>query len=86
MGLLERVRTYHNGDDVHIAWKPDGAVQGCRGFALRRRRNGAVEVVKTWVGFAGGQHNTGERRDSTEWPIQRYQWTDDMHPSHRELA
>lgn len=70
--------TYHNGDDVFIAWRPTGSIEACRGFALFRRRNGNEEVVKTWVGFAKQKHKTGERRDSTEWPIQRFQWTDYM--------
>lgn len=73
-----KVSVCHNGDDVFISWKPPGPIEGCRGFALRRRRNGADEVVKTWVGFAGQKHKQGERRDSTQWPIQRFQWTDYM--------
>lgn len=70
--------TYHNGDDVFIAWKPDGPIDTCRGFALLRRRNGTEETVQTWVGFAGQPHTEGERHDSTQWPIQRFQWTDYM--------
>jgi PLD-like domain len=73
-----QLRTYHNGDDVLIAWKLQGPIDKCRGFALLRRRNGVEETVKTWVGFAGQSHVEGERRDSTEWPIQRFQWTDYM--------
>jgi phosphatidylserine/phosphatidylglycerophosphate/cardiolipin synthase-like enzyme len=73
-----KVKVYHNGDDVFIAWKPDGFIPGCRGFALMRRRNGVEEVVSTWVGFAGQAHKEGERRASTNWPIQKYQWTDYM--------
>ena len=73
-----KLRVYHNGDDVYIAWKPDGPIDECRGFALRRRRNGVDEVIKTWVGFRGQGHDQGERRDSTIWPIQRFQWTDYM--------
>lgn len=72
------VNVYHNGDDVFIAWKPKGFIPGCRGFALLRRRNGVEEVVSTWVGFAGQAHTMGERRASTNWPIQKYQWTDYM--------
>lgn len=72
------VKVYHNGDDVFIAWKADGFIAGCRGFALMRRRNGVEEVVSTWVGFAGDPHTEGERRASTDWPIQKYQWTDYM--------
>jgi phosphatidylserine/phosphatidylglycerophosphate/cardiolipin synthase-like enzyme len=73
-----QLRTYHNGDEVFIAWKPDGPIDNCRGFALLRRRNGVDETVQTWVGFAGEEHAVGEHRDSTEWPIQRFQWSDFM--------
>ena len=73
-----KVRVYHNGDDVFVAWKPEGFIPSCRGFALLRRRNGIEEVVSTWVGFEDDQHDEGERRASTNWPIQKYQWTDYM--------
>ncbi|MEW6584891.1 MAG: phospholipase D-like domain-containing protein [Nitrospirota bacterium] len=73
-----KVKVYHNGDDVFIAWKPKGFIVGCRGFALMRRRNGVEEVVSTWVGFEGEKHREGERRASINWPIQKYQWTDYM--------
>ena len=73
-----KVRVYHNGDDVFIAWKPTGPISECRGFALMRRRNGIEETVSTWVGFVDQEHQDGERRASTNWPIQKYQWTDYM--------
>ncbi len=73
-----KVKIYHNGDDVFIAWKPEGFIQDCRGFALLRRRNGIEETVSTWVGFENQEHEEGERRASTNWPIQKYQWTDYM--------
>ena len=76
MGMT--IRVYHNGDDVFIAWKPAGFIPNCRGFALLRRRDGVEEIVSTWVGFVGDQHEEGERRASTNWPIQKYQWTDYM--------
>lgn len=72
------VKVYHNGDDVFIAWKPEGFIPHCRGFALMRRRNGIEETVSTWVGFEGQPHQEGERRASTNWPIQKHQWTDYM--------
>lgn len=72
------VKVYHNGDDVFIAWKPKGIIPNCRGFALLRRRNGVEETVSTWVGFEDDEHEEGERRASTNWPIQKYQWTDYM--------
>jgi phosphatidylserine/phosphatidylglycerophosphate/cardiolipin synthase-like enzyme len=73
-----KVKVHHNGDDALIAWKPEGFIAGCRGFALLRKRNGVEEVVSTWVGFVGDQYPVGERRASTNWPIQKYQWTDFM--------
>ena len=45
-----KVKVYHNGDDVFIAWKPAGFIDECRGFAAPRR-NGVEELVSTWVGF-----------------------------------
>jgi hypothetical protein len=73
-----KVKICHNGDDVFIAWKPAGIIPECRGFALLRRRNGLEETVSTWVGFEDDKHKDGERRASTNWPIQKYQWTDYM--------
>jgi hypothetical protein len=81
-----KVRIYHNGDDVFVAWKPDGFIADCRGFALLRRRNGVEEVVSTWVGFEGDQATDGERRASTDGPIQKYQWTDYMASPEDRLA
>ncbi len=73
-----KVNVYHNGDDVFIAWKPTGIIPNCRGFALLRWRNGVEEIVNTWVGFDGDVYTEGEHRASTNWPIQKYQWTDYM--------
>ena len=73
-----KIRVCHNGDDVFVAWKPDGFIPDCRGFALLRCRNGVEQVVSTWVGFEGDKAEVGERRASTNWPIQKYQWTDYM--------
>jgi phosphatidylserine/phosphatidylglycerophosphate/cardiolipin synthase-like enzyme len=73
-----KVKVCHNGDDVFIAWKPKGIIPECRGFALLRKRNGVEEVVSTWVGFEDDEPEDGERRASTNWPIQKYQWSDYM--------
>jgi phosphatidylserine/phosphatidylglycerophosphate/cardiolipin synthase-like enzyme len=73
-----KIKLCHNGDDVFVAWKPKGFIANCRGFALLRRRNGVEEVVSTWVGFEEDDAEIGERRASTNWPIQKYQWTDYM--------
>ena len=39
----------------------------------------AVELVSSWVGFANGPPvSTGARKSTTEWPIQKYVWSDFM--------
>ncbi len=78
---FENVRVYTNCDDALIVWKTKEPIPECRGFALQRehRGNGAAPAssfVPTWVGFEGQEHKPGERRPSTEWPIQRFIWTD----------
>ena len=72
-------RCYVNGDDSLVAWQLPAAIPGLRGFALCRRRNGAEEWVDTWVGPADPAAPPvppGTHRPSTEWPIQKFQWTD----------
>ncbi len=73
------VRCYVNGDDALVAWRVPAAIPGLRGFALCRRRNGAEEWVDTWVGPrdpAAAPLPPGTHKPSTEWPIQKFQWTD----------
>jgi phosphatidylserine/phosphatidylglycerophosphate/cardiolipin synthase-like enzyme len=73
------VRCYANGDDALVAWQMPAPIPGLRGFALRRRRNGAEEWVDTWVGPAdpaAPPEPPGTNKPSTEWPIQKFQWTD----------
>ena len=38
-----------------------------------------IETVASWVGFANGPHvPAGTRKPTTEWPIQKYVWSDFM--------
>ena len=54
--------------------------QGVRGFLLERARKTAtgeeVEIVENRVGFKKDKPKSGEHRPSTEWPFQRFNWTD----------
>ena len=60
-----KIKVYHNGDAVFIAWKPGGFIPGCGGSALLlRRRNGVEEIVSTWVGFVDQDYRAGKRRSS----------------------
>lgn len=73
------IKAYANCDDVYVVWKTAQPVQDCRGFALFRRRNGEEKAVSTWVGFAEDEDaKSGTFKPSTEWPIQKFMWTDYM--------
>jgi len=84
-------------DSAFIAWRAP-FIDGCRGFALKRkvkRAEGSAaspntlgppdaegfveEIVASWVGFANGPAvEPGTRKPTTEWPIQKYLWSDFM--------
>jgi phosphatidylserine/phosphatidylglycerophosphate/cardiolipin synthase-like enzyme len=74
---IDRIDARSNCDTATIVWRAQ-PISGCRGFALERQVKGqsATGMVATWVGFKGQTHKLGESRPSTEWPIQRYIWSD----------
>jgi phosphatidylserine/phosphatidylglycerophosphate/cardiolipin synthase-like enzyme len=77
---FKEVRVFANCDMATIVWQAD-PIPGCRGFAVARQVSGAPgdagnDFVRTWVGFAGQQHQPGESEPSTVWPVQRYIWSD----------
>jgi hypothetical protein len=71
---------YTNSDDAFVAWAPSEFIAECRGFLLERaRKTGTsqkVEPVENRVGFKKDKPKSGEHRPSTEWPFQRFNWTD----------
>jgi phosphatidylserine/phosphatidylglycerophosphate/cardiolipin synthase-like enzyme len=68
------LRVYNNGDHSCIVWRPDGHIDGCLGFALRRKLNGQETVLNNWVGFDLAPPGTS--KPSTDWPFQRFLWWD----------
>ncbi|MDB5377215.1 MAG: Phosphatidylserine/phosphatidylglycerophosphate/cardiolipin synthase [Rubritepida sp.] len=75
------IRAYGNSDDAFIAWSPGDFIQECRGFQLERARRAKaggekVDIVENRTGFAKDKPKAGERRPSSDWPFQRFNWTD----------
>lgn len=71
------IRAYTNCDDAFVVWRYPEVIPDCRGFALFRRPEGGDPApVQTFVPFAGESKQEGEHRPSTEWPIQKFAWTD----------
>ena len=80
MAVTIQCAVYTNGDDAFVAWAPSAFIAGCRGFLLERARRNAdgevVETVENRVGFAKDKPKSGDHRPSSEWPFQRFNWSD----------
>jgi hypothetical protein len=80
MAATIRIAVYTNSDDAFVAWAPSDFIAECRGFKLERGRKAGsktkVEIVENRVGFSSDNPHSGEHRPSTEWPFQRFNWTD----------
>jgi len=74
------VNAYSNNDQVIIAWQYQQPITDCIGFAVYKKLNNEpdaeADALMNRVGFADEQFVKGEQRPSTEWPIQRFVWTD----------
>lgn len=71
---------YANGDDVFLAWALPHT-SGCWGFAIHREVTTAAGktfagFIHNFVGFADDHPAPHSHRPSSEWPFQRYTWTD----------
>ncbi len=81
------IKAYSNCDHTYVVWKSDKRIAGCLGFALIRKPKGGAEVVvETWVGFSNDPDATsGTHKPSTEWPVQKFMWSDYMAAPGQEL-
>jgi hypothetical protein len=70
------VKVYDNGDHTALVWLPTnpGVIPACRGFAVRRLRNGQEEYLHGFVGFS----DNDKLDPAAPWkmPLQRYMWWD----------
>lgn len=81
MAVSIKVSVYTNSDDAFVAWAPSDFIPGCRGFLLERKRKAAsgadkIEKVENRVGFEADKPKSGDRKPSSFWPFQRFNWTD----------
>jgi phosphatidylserine/phosphatidylglycerophosphate/cardiolipin synthase-like enzyme len=79
--LAIQIFAISNCDDATIFWRVEKRIPDCYGFAIereRRRADGSVlrDVLANRAGFAKDKPQPGESRPSTEWPFQRFSWTD----------
>ena len=82
-----KLRVYVNEDDALLFWSITKPIPKCRGFAIQRRikRKGKKKSEEDFLLNRTGFENeddpktngkTPEVKPSTEWPFQRFSWTD----------
>lgn len=85
--MSTKLRVYTNEDDALLFWSIPGPISGCRGFAIQRRMVSAkgkktTAFLQNRTGFENekvtAKPKAGEAvmKPSTEWPFQRFSWTD----------
>jgi phosphatidylserine/phosphatidylglycerophosphate/cardiolipin synthase-like enzyme len=82
------LKVYANEDDALLFWSVAKPIEKCRGFAIERKRTTAdgkkgVTFLPNRIGFENqpepAKKKAGQKailKPSTEWPFQRFSWTD----------
>ena len=76
------LKVYDNGDHTCLVWLPSDSkpLAGCRGFTIRRKKNGTEDFLHGFVGFS----DTDKLDATAPWkmPVQRFMWWDyDVQPN-----
>jgi phosphatidylserine/phosphatidylglycerophosphate/cardiolipin synthase-like enzyme len=83
--MTVKLKVYTNEDDALLFWSIPQPIAGCRGFAIERtvtdaNGNKRTTMLVNRVGFAHdplpAPDDAPPLKPSTEWPIQRFSWTD----------
>jgi phosphatidylserine/phosphatidylglycerophosphate/cardiolipin synthase-like enzyme len=86
--MSTKLKVYANEDDALLFWSIPAPIKGCRGFAIARRMTDASgkkseTFLPNRMGFESqpdaARPEEGQPavlRPSTEWPFQRFSWTD----------
>ena len=80
------LRVLVNEDDALLYWRIPAPIPGCRGFAIERRivAQGVAQAQDFLLNRMGFENQPlppdpkgfGFSKPSTEWPFQRFSWTD----------
>ena len=86
--MTTKLKVYTNEDDALLFWSIPKPIAGCRGFAIERRKKDAdgkttQDFLPNRTGFedekvkaAPEEGQEAVTKPSTEWPFQRFSWTD----------
>lgn len=74
---MDKAIAIANNDTVFLSWTFDQKIEGCLGFAVYRKdSSGARVALPAWVGFKGGSNPDWVHKDTTIWPVQKFNWRD----------
>src|SRR5262245_46248483 len=86
--MSTKLKVYANEDDALLFWSIPEPISGCRGFAIQRRKSAkgkkaTEDFLPNRTGFENEKQpakaKAGQEavvKPSTEWPFQRFSWTD----------
>ena len=83
--MAVKLKIYVNEDDALLFWSIPKPITDCRGFAIQRRikRSGKKKAEEDFLVNRTGFENEPKPKEkdpkikpSTEWPFQRFSWTD----------
>ena len=83
-----KLKVFTNVDDALLFWSISEPIDKCRGFAIARKKSSphgqtTEDFLVNWMGFENeevvAEPVEGQKvvtKPSTEWPFQRFSWTD----------
>src|SRR6266516_3248882 len=69
---------YANNDSAFVIWSYDSKISNCLGFSIERidTAHNLVTILPAWVGFENQKNEKWQPRDTSIWPIQKFNWRD----------
>ncbi|MCE9596132.1 MAG: hypothetical protein K8S98_18235 [Planctomycetes bacterium] len=73
---------FANNDVAYLWWDLDAKIPNCLGFAIERIdvKTGKSKFLESMVGFVKKPNTKREFKETTVWPIQKFQWKDVFAP------
>jgi phosphatidylserine/phosphatidylglycerophosphate/cardiolipin synthase-like enzyme len=73
---MDKAVAIANNDTVFLSWVYDEKIPDCLGFAIYRTDSVGRTALPAWVGFRGGSNPDWQHKDTTVWPVQKFNWRD----------
>lgn len=79
------IQAYSNNDIAFIKWSYDKKIKDCLGFCVERidKLTGKSTVLPAWVGFENQKNEKWQAKDTSIWPVQKFNWRDFTAPRGR---